>query len=302
MITVLNAVEEWIKGFLADLVCGILSNIFKIVAQQTNGLIDDLALNPESYNASMWSMLQSVIRSAVVPVAALVLTYVMCIELIGWLNDRNNLNTSGDVMATLIKYVIKLFIGILLIQNAHVITLEIFKVANTVITEAIGTVNTNVAVEMLSDSKMQELKESLITLNLGDLLGMILITGLAFLITFIINGAAQMIIIGRVIQIYMYCSIGSVPYATLINKELSGIGKNYLLNLAALAFQGFFMVIAIAMYGYLISDVDFSEMTGGLVNMWGMTKYLLRLLVCSGALVFTLIGSKSLSKSIFNAH
>lgn len=302
MNTVLKAVEEWIKGFLGDFVCWILKNIFKIVAQQTNGLIDDLALNPESYNASMWSMLQSVIRSAIVPIAALVLTAVMCIELIGWLNDRNNLNTSSDVVATLFKYVIKLFIGVTLVQHAHVITLEIFKVANKVITEAIGTVNTNVAVELLSDSRMNELKEALMALNIGDLFGMILITGLAFLGTFIINAAAQIIIIGRVIQIYMYCSIGSVPYATLINKELSGIGKNYLLNLAALAFQGFFMVIAIAMYGYLISDMDLSGMNGGLINMWGMTMYLLRLIVCGGALVFTLIGSKSLSKSIFNAH
>ena len=302
MDTVLKAVEEWIKEFLADFVCGILENIFKIVAQQTNGLIDDLALNPESYNASMWSMLQSVIRSAIVPIAALVLTAVMCIELIGWLNDRNNLNNSSDVVATLFKYVIKLFIGVTLVQNAHVITLEIFKVANNVITQAIGTVNTSVAVEMMSGSRMNELKEALMALNIGDLFGMILITGIAYLITFVINAAAQIIIIGRVIQIYMYCSIGSVPYATLINKEMSGIGKNYLLNLAALAFQGFFMVIAIAMYGYLISDIDLSGMTGGLINMWGMTMYLLRVIVCSGALVFTLIGSKSLSKSIFNAH
>lgn len=302
MNAVLNSVGEWLKGHLADLICGILENIFQLVAQQTTGLIDDLAMNPESYNAGMWSMLQSVIRSAVVPVAVLVLTYVMCIELIGWLNDRNNLNTSGDVVSTLIKYVIKLFIGILLVKNAHVITLEIFKIANRVIAEAIGTVNTNVAIEMLSGSRMSELKEAFMTLNIGDLCGMIIITGIAYLITFIINAAAQIIVIGRVIQIYMYCSIGSIPYATLINKDLSGIGKNYLLNLAALAFQGFFMVVALAMYGFLISDIDFSGMTGGLVNMWEMTKYFMKLIVCSGALVFTLIGSKSLSKSIFNAH
>ena len=302
MTAVLDSVGEWLKGWLADFVCWIIGNIFKMVAQQTTGLIDSLALNPESYNADMWSMLQSVIRNAIVPVAVLVLTYVMCIELIGWLNDRNNLNTSGDVVSTLIKYVIKLFIGILLVQNAHVITLEIFKIANRVITQAIGTVNTNVAVEMLSDSRMNELKEAFMTLNIGDLCGMVFISGLAFFATFIINAAAQIIVIGRVIQIYMYCSIGSIPYATLINKDLNGIGKNYLLNLAALAFQGFFMVVALAMYGYLISDIDFSGMTGGLTNMWEMTKYFMQLIVCSGALVFTLIGSKSLSKSIFNAH
>ena len=92
------------------------------------------------------------------------------------------------------------------------------------------------------------------------------------------------------------------PAADLVRVYLNGIGKNYLLNLAALAFQGFFMVVALAMYGFLISDIDLTEMTGGLINTWGMIKYFMRLIVCGGALVFTLIGSKSLSKSIFNAH
>lgn len=302
MDTVLEHVSDWIKGILADVACSNLRTMMERIQELTVGLDSDLALNPDSYNADMWSMLQSVIDSAIVPVASLVLTAIMCLELIGWLNEQNNMRTTGDILAKFVTFIVRLFIGVLLVQKSYEITLGIFRLSNFVITNAIGTINTSISVNVLSGSSLEAIKESLVTLDIGELFAIIGVTWLASLAVFIIQAAVWIVILGRVIQIYMYCSVGAIPYATLMHKDSSGIGKNYLLNLGALGFQGFFMLIAIAMYGYLINDAVGRLNPGDLTSPMGIISFVLKLLCCGGALLFTLIGSKSLSKSIFNAH
>ncbi len=299
---VFERLDLWIKGILADTVCSNLRSMMETIQTLTVGLDSELALSPDSYNADMWSMLQNVIDSAIVPVASLVLTAIMCLELISWLNEQNNMRTTGDIMAQFVKFIVRLFIGVLLVQKSYDITLWVFRLSNFVIFNAIGTINTSISADILSGSSLEAIKETLVTLEIGDLLTIIGVSFLASLATVIIQAAAWIVILGRVIQIYMYCSVGAIPYATLTHKETSGIGKNYLLNLAALGFQGFFMLIAIAMYGYLINDAISKLDPGDLVSPMGFISFVLKLLCCGGALLFTLIGSKSLSKSIFNAH
>lgn len=71
------------------------------------------------------------------------------------------------------------------------------------------------------------------------------------------------------------------------------MGNNYLRNLAALSFQGFFMMVCVAIYTVLVQSIILTENIHA--SIFQIAAY--TLLLC-----FSLFKTGSLSKSIFNAH
>lgn len=95
------------------------------------------------------------------------------------------------------------------------------------------------------------------------------------------------------IEIYLYVSVAPIPAATVTNREWGTIGTNYLKGLVALAFQGFFIMVCVAIYAVLVASV---AVAGNLHSaLWSVAAY--TVILC-----FSLFKTGSLSKSIFNAH
>lgn len=67
------------------------------------------------------------------------------------------------------------------------------------------------------------------------------------------------ILYGRMIEIYLYSSIGAIPFATMSNREWGQIGSNYLRGLFALAFQGFFIMVCVGIYSVLVANIQVSD-------------------------------------------
>ena len=94
------------------------------------------------------------------------------------------------------------------------------------------------------------------------------------------------------IEIYLYISISPVPFATFTNREWGDIGTNYLKGLFALAFQGFFIMVCVAIYAALVTGIAYADNIHS--AMWSATGY--AVLLC-----FALFKTSGLSKSIFHA-
>lgn len=294
-----GAVSNWLQKILAGIICNITKSTMENMVSFVNDFGGELGMEPSSYNSLMWGAIESITENAIAPIATLILTALMLIELIGWANTQNNMHTATDVIGDFIKFFIKLFIGIYLVTKSHDITLLVFKISSYVISSSGSALSTDVDYSVISDASISALQTQLESCSLWTLVPMLLPSFLGWLGVFVVAAVCRVIILGRVIQIYMYCSIGAIPYATFMNKELSGVGKNYIMNLFALAFQGFFMLVAITIYGYMVASITYEA---ALTSFFGLTSINLKL-ICSGfALCFTLIGSKSLAKSIFNAH
>ena len=101
------------------------------------------------------------------------------------------------------------------------------------------------------------------------------------------------LVYGRMIEIYCMVSLAPIPMATWGNHEQSHIGQNYLKSLFALGFQGFLILICVAIYAVLIQNVAIS---GDAINsIWSIVGY--TVLLC-----FTLFKTSSVAKSILGAH
>ena len=131
------------------------------------------------------------------------------------------------------------------------------------------------------------------TMSIGELIGLGLETMVISLCMKIMSVLITVILYGRMIEIYLYVSVAPIPAATVTNREWGTIGTNYLKGLVALAFQGFFIMVCVAIYAVLVASV---AVAGNLHSaLWSVAAY--TVILC-----FSLFKTGSLSKSIFNAH
>ena len=94
------------------------------------------------------------------------------------------------------------------------------------------------------------------------------------------------------LEIYLTVSVAPIPLATMVNREWGGMGNNYLKALLAVAFQGFLIMVCVAIYAVLVGSI--STAANIHVAIWTVVGY-------TTLLCFMLLKTGSLAKTIFSA-
>ena len=110
---------------------------------------------------------------------------------------------------------------------------------------------------------------------------------------FALNIIIFVIVYGRMLEIYVMSSLAPLPMATLANRELGGMGQNYIKSLFAVGFQGLLILVCVAIYAVLVQGIATSGDPIGAI--WGAMGY--TVLLC-----FMLFKTSSIARSIFGAH
>lgn len=281
-------ITKWLKGVLIDGIMGNLSGLFDNVNTQVGEIATQVGTSPASWNAGVFSMIKQLSETVVLPIAGLVLTFVMCYELIQMLIDRNNLHDIDTWM--FFKWVFKTFIAVLILSNTFNIVMAVFDVAQNVVNQSAGLIGSSTTV---TSGMMDNLKTTLQGMDTGPLLGLWMQSIFVKFTMVALNIVVFVIVYGRMIEIYMMTSLAPIPFATTVNRELGSMGHNYFRSLLAVAFQGFLMLVCVGIYAVLIQSIATSGDPIGAI--WSAVGY--TVLLC-----FTLFKTGSLSKSIFGAH
>ena len=130
-------------------------------------------------------------------------------------------------------------------------------------------------------------------MEIGELIRLGLETMIISLSMKIMSVLITVILYGRMIEIYLYVSVAPIPAATVTNREWGSIGTNYLKGLVALAFQGFFIMVCVAVYSVRVSGITIAADLHS--ALWAVGAY--TVILC-----FSLFKTGSVSKSIFHAH
>ena len=147
--------------------------------------------------------------------------------------------------------------------------------------------------EIDATTAITNLLDTMEDMEVGELFLLALETMLISMTMKILSVAITVILYGRMIEIYLTCSVAPIPFATMTNKEWGNIGNNYLKGLFALAFQGFFMMVCVGIYAVIVQSMTISSNIHG--AMFSIAAYTI-------VLAYSLFKTASLSKSIFNAH
>ena len=280
MNTIIERITEAIKDILIGLIKSSLDNMFTSVNEQVGTIAGQVGQTPQGWNAGIFNLIQNISQTVIVPIAGLIITFVLCYELITMVTQKN-----------IFLWIFKAYVAIYLVTNTFNITMAVFDVGQHVVNNAAGVISGNTAVD--ATEAITRIVDALEDMELGDLFLLSMETMLISVTMHILSIIITVILYGRMIEIYLYTSIAPIPFATMTNKEWGNIGNNYLKGLFALAFQGFFMMVCVGIYAVLVNAMTISSDLHA--AMFSVAAYTV-------ILAFSLFKTGSLSKSIFNAH
>lgn len=289
MESILDKITEWLKTMLVEGIITNLSGMFDNVNQQVGEIAGQVGLTPAAWNAGVFSMIRSLSESVIIPIAGVILAFVMTYELIQMVIDRNNLHDIDTWI--FFKWIFKTFVAVLLVTHTFDIVMGIFDMAQSVVNSASGVISADASVDLATT--VADLQTRLTAMELGPLFGLWFQSLFIGFTMQTLSICIFLVIYGRMIEIYLVTSVGPIPMATMVNREWGGMGQNYLRSLLALAFQAFLIMVCVGIYAVLVQNI--ATETDIIKAVWTTLGY--TVLLC-----FTLFKTGSLAKSIFNAH
>ena len=288
MDSVLQSIEDWLHNVLVGGIMNNLSGMFSSVNDEVASIASDVAMSPANFSPGVFALVRNVSESVIVPIAGLILTFIACYELIQLIIEKNNLAHFETWI--FFKWLFKTFVAVTIISNTFNIVLAVFDVTQHVITNAGGIIQGSTAV---SEAQILALQSTVEAMDVPSLIGLWLQSLLVQITLMAISKVIFVIIYARMIEIYLMTSMAPIPFSTFANREIGHMGQNYFKSLFALGFQGFLIIICVAIYAVLVQSISFSSDV--ISAIWGVMGY--TILLC-----FTLFKTGSLAKSILGAH
>ena len=289
MQSILDAINEWIKELLIGAINGNLSTMFGDVNEKVGTIAAEVGKTPQAWNANIFSMIKMLSENVIVPIAGIVITYVLCYELISMVIDKNNMHDFDTFM--FFKWFFKAWVAVFLVTHTFDITMAVFDVAQHVVARSAGVIGGSTSIDVAS--ALSSLQAGLDSMEIPELLMLTMETALVSFGMKIMSVIITVVIYGRMIQIYLYCSVSPIPFATLTNREWGQIGNNFLRGLIALGFQGFLIMVCVGIYAVLVSS---------LVVANNLSTAIFSIAAYTVLLCFMLLKSDSIAKSLFAAH
>ena len=289
MQSILDKLAEWLKELLISGILGNLSGMFDTVNTKVGEIAGEVGMTPSAWNGGVFNLIRSLSETVIIPIAGIILTFVMCYELIQLVIEKNNLH---DVDTWIFfKWIFKTFVAVFLVTNTWNIVMAIFDVAQNVVSQSGGIISGSTSIDL--STAIPDMEAQLEAMDLGPLLGLWFQSMVVGLTMNILSICIFLVVYGRMIEIYLVTSVGPIPFATMSNREWSSVGQHYLKSLIALGFQAFLIMICVGIYAVLIQEISTADNISAAI--WGCMGY--TVLLC-----FTLFKTGSMAKGIFSAH
>ncbi|MCH3972779.1 MAG: CD0415/CD1112 family protein [Oscillospiraceae bacterium] len=282
-------ITEWLKEILVGGIESNLSGMFDTVNQKVGEISTQVGQTPHGWNGGIFSMIQNLSETVILPIAGLILAFVITLELIQLITDKNNLNDVDTWM--FFKWIFKTACSILIVTNTWNIVMGVFDVAQSLVNRASGVIVGNTAIDI--SSAITNMHDRLMEMDIGPLFGLWFQSLFVGVTMWALTICIFIVIYGRMIEIYLVTSVAPIPMATMTSKKWGQMGQGYLRSLFALGFQAFLIIVCVEIYAVLVQNIT-SE-TDVIKAIWTCMGY--TVLLC-----FTLFKTGSLAKSVFNAH
>lgn len=307
------AIEEWFKGILAGGIEGSLKTTNDMLSNSLNDsngsgmnpLFGQFLESPENFTGSsngsgtpIWNIIHTLSDNVIVPIAGFILCVIVLYELIQMVSSGNNFRDFDT--SIFFRWTVKTFCGILLLAHVFDITTAIFSFGTSAVTDGLNSLfpagSKFIDDDLLNSSSFHNV---LMQQDIGTLIVTLIISFVIIIVTFVLLGAIIVVLASRIIEVFMYLSISPIPFATLMNNDWGQIGKNWIKNVLALAFQGFFIVVALAIFKSLFANALVTMMSGSSGDVILTMAVLLGFII---AFIFTMFRTSAISKSVFAAH
>ena len=287
---IVDKITEFIKEMLQGWVLTNLETMFTDVNDKVGTIATEVGKSPSTWNSGIFTMIKTLSDNVMIPIAGMIISFVLVYELISMIIDKNNMHEFDT--SVFIRFFMKACIAVMLLSKTFDIVLAVFDVGSHIVTEAGAVITGSTSLDVTSTLQSM-FNSQLSTMSIGELVGLGMETMIVSLCMKIMSVLITVVLYGRMVEIYLYISVAPVPCATVSNREWGSIGTNYFKGLCALAFQGFFIMVCVGIYAVLVNSVSVS---GNLHSaLWSVMAY--TVILC-----FSLFKTGNLAKSIWNSH
>ena len=284
-----DSIAEKLKELLVSGVMNNLTGLFDATNQKVEEISTQVGTTPQAWNSSIFNMIRNLSDSVMVPIAGLILAFVMTLELIQLIVDKNNMNDVDTWM--FFRWAFKSAAAILIVTNTWNIVMGVFDLSQSIVNRASGVIVGDTSINF--DSMIPDLESRLEEMEIGPLMGLWFQSLFVGICTWLLSVCIFIICYGRMIEIYLVTSVAPIPMAAMMGKEWGGMGQNYLRSLLALGFQAFLIMVCVGIYAVLVQNIAVTtDITAAIWTCMGYT-----VLLC-----FSLFKTGSLAKSVFSAH
>ena len=287
MFGIFDKITEFFKELLIGGIQANLESMFLDINNQVASVASDVGQTPMGWNGEVYNFIKTINNNVIIPIAGLIITAVLCIELINLVMQKNNMHDSDTF--ELFKYIIKMWVAVYLVTHAFDFSMAVFDVAQSLVNQAAGVINTSAVVSV---DQVAEMVALLADKGIGELIMILLETSLVKISIQAISLIITVVVYGRMFEIYIYSSVSAIPFATMGNKEWGQIGNNYIKGLFALGLQGLFLIICLGVYAVLVKTISITDIH---TSIFMVLAYAL-------LLGLTMLKTGTLAKSILNAH
>ena len=287
MFEIFDKIEEFFKELLLGGIQANLESMFLDINDKVGAVATDVGKTPMGWNGDVFAFIKSINDSVIIPIAGLIITAVLCIELINMVMQKNNMHDTDTF--EFFKYIIKMWIAVWLVSHAFEFSMAVFDVAQHMVNKAAGVINTSATV---SGDQIVAMMDTLKEKGLGELVMILFETSLIKVAIQVISVVIMLVVYGRMFEIYVYSSVSAIPFATMGNKEWGQIGTNYIKGLFALGLQGLFLMVCLGIYAVLVKTIKITDIHTSTMTILGYAVLLGLMMLKSG----------TLAKSVLNAH
>lgn len=280
---------EWLKELLISGIMDNVNGLFDNVNSRVAGIAGQVGATPQGWNSGVYGMIRTLSDNVILPIAGVILAFVMTLELIQLITEKNNMHDVDTWM--FFKWIFKTACAVLIVTNTWNIVMGVFEAAQSVVNSASGIIISDTSLTF--NEHIAEFEAALAEMEVWSLLGLWLESVVVHLSMWALTICIFIITYGRMIEIYLVASVAPIPMATFANREWSQMGTNYLRSLFALGVQAVLIMLCVAIYAVLIRNIAVeTDITKAIWTCIGYT-----VLLC-----FSLMKTSSLAKSVLSAH
>ena len=229
----------------------------------------------------------------IMPIAIIALCAILAYDLMSQINQKSAMDEWDFFHIQ--KWFFKMIIAIVFLANVYTITNFIFSIGGIAVRLAQAQITEEFYLANPIDNVIAAVQASTND-DLGALAGLFLMTWVVRLVMLIVQLLIHFLIISRFLIIFLKISIAPIPMSTLVNRDWSFMGQNYIKTIIAVAFQGFLMMAAIALYGIMTMSALYDVTMDTIWEALGLA------ILYSILVVIVLLKTDSLSKSLFGAN
>ena len=192
-------IEDWFRGILTDGILSNLSGLFDSVNTEVGEIATQVGTTPAGWNAGIFNMIRSLSENVIVPIAGVIITFVMCYELIQLVIEKNNLHDLDTWI--FFKWIFKTFVAVLLVTNTWNIVMGVFDVTQIVVNDSAGVILSDTSIDIAT--VITDIEAKLDAMSVGGLLGLWFQSLFVGLTMKALSICIMLVVYGRMIEIYL---------------------------------------------------------------------------------------------------